>query len=164
MSSSLGITKWWPLNKRTDTADTMQESKSLDRLYIPVSCQNKRRQTKNKRNADKKTNFEDVNQHPAKNCDEIWFKWERRAIKNNQSQALKTSTLSTQVVYSTLRWKAASYFRNTVHIPSIDHDRSKTPGECGIFQTFRQLHKKWCKMYMWISIQDFYGKNCIQQE
>jgi hypothetical protein len=51
--------------------DTMQESKLQEWLYTSISYQNKRRKTKTKHHADKKTNFEHVNQHPAKNCDEI---------------------------------------------------------------------------------------------
>jgi hypothetical protein len=58
-------------------------------------------------------------------------------LYNNQSQALKTSTLFTQVIYIILHWTAVSYLRNTVNFPCTDHDRPPTPGECGIFQLFR---------------------------
>jgi hypothetical protein len=56
---------------------------------------------------------------------------------NNQRQALKTSTLSTQVINSILHWIAVSYLRNSVDFPSTDQDRPPTPGKCGIFQLFR---------------------------
>jgi hypothetical protein len=59
--------------------------------------------------------------------------------QNKQSKALKTSTLSTQVTYSIIQWTAASYLRNTINIPSTNHDGSQTPGDVEYFNYFGSL-------------------------
>jgi hypothetical protein len=54
--------------------------------------------------------------------------------------------------------------RTPTTIPSTNQDTTKTTGECGIFQTFRQHDIKWCKTYMWNQMRFGHGKSSIKQE